>query len=258
MVMKANDLCNNYGLDTITAGATLACYSEIEGRDLAPQEMLDLIRQMGENEGLGAELAQGSMRYAASRGRPELSMSVKGLEIPGYDPRGVLGLALGYATSNRGGCHLRAYMIGPEIFGKPKLIDRTSWIGKSGLVRVFQDIFAAVDCLVVCKFALFSVGEEEFANILSAVTGMEFASEDLIRVGERIWNAERLFNIEAGFGARDDALPERFFTKGNGRAASPIDREEFQHALAEYYMFRGWDREGIPTPAKLAALGLEK
>ena len=257
-VVAANNLCNDYGMDTITAGATLACYSEIAGRNLSPEEMLDLIRQIGENQGTGAELAQGSMRYAISQGRAELSMSVKGLELPGYDPRGVLGLALGYATSNRGGCHLRAYMIGPEIFGKPKLIDRTSWSGKSGLVRVFQDIFTAVDCLVVCKFALFSVGEEEWANILSAVTGVEFVSEDIIRVGERIWNMERLFNIEAGFGAQDDALPERFFTEGNGRSAPPIDRQEFQHVLAEYYMFRGWDREGVPTPAKLAGLGLGK
>src|SRR3990172_4321637 len=126
---------------------------------------------MGERERVGNVLAEGSRRYAAGRDRPEVSMSVKGLEIPGYDPRGVLGLALGYATSNRGACHLRDYMVGPEILGKPKLVDRLSWSGKSGLVQVFQNIFAAVDSLVVCKFALFSVSEEELANLLSAATG---------------------------------------------------------------------------------------
>ena len=256
-IFDANTLCNEYGLDTISAGAAIACHAELLGRPLSAQEIVDLVRQMGEDEGFGGELARGSARFAAARGRPETAMQVKGLDLPGYDPRGVLGLALGYATSNRGGCHLRAYMVGPEILGKPKLIDRTSWYLKPWLVALAQNIFAAIDALVVCKFASFSVGEEEFANTLSAVTGVEYSSEDLIRVGERIWNLERLFNLREGFTAADDTLPARFFEEDGDERTPRIDRAEFERVLAEYYSFRGWDAEGRPTEARLKALSLE-
>jgi len=256
-IFEANRLCNEYGLDTISAGAALACHAELEGKRLGGQEMLDLVRQMGEGEGVGVELAQGTARYAAARDNPDAAMQVKGLELPGYDPRGALGMALGYATSNRGACHLRAYMVGPEILGKPKLIDRTSWHAKSWLVALAQNIFTAVDALVVCKFALFSVGEEELANLLSAVTGVDYPSESLLRVGERIWNLERLFNLREGFGAGDDTLPLRFFTEDSDERTRHIDRAEFQRVRAEYYDFRGWDAQGRPSAAKLRALGLE-
>jgi aldehyde:ferredoxin oxidoreductase len=255
-IFEANRLCNEYGLDTISAGAAIACHAELEGKPATSGQILDLVREMGEGDGVGAELAQGTARFASARSSPATAMQVKGLELPGYDPRGVLGLALGYATSNRGGCHLRAYMVGPEIFGKPKLIDRTSWYGKPYLVALAQNVFAAVDALVVCKFALFSVGEEEFANALTAVTGVEYSSEDLIRAGERIWNLERLFNLREGFGAADDTLPARFFEEDSDERTPHIDREEFGRVLAEYYSFRGWDAEGRPTAARLQALGL--
>lgn len=255
-VITANRLCNEYGLDTITLGATLACYSELEGRKLDREELLSLIRQIGEGEGIGKELGQGSRVFAAKRGRAEASMTVKGLEIPGYDPRGALGMALGYATSNRGGCHLRAYMIGPEIFGKPKLIDRLSWSGKANLVALFQNFFAAVDSLVVCKFVTFSVGEEELADALSAVTGVAFSTEDLLKAGERCWNAERLFNLAAGFDTKDDKLPERFFREATPAGLKPLAKAQFQQVLQDYYSVRGWDQQGRPTPDKLADLGL--
>jgi aldehyde:ferredoxin oxidoreductase len=257
IIFEANRLCNEYGLDTISAGAAIACYAELEGRALGGQEMLELVRQMGQGEGVGAELAQGTARYAAARGHPDAAMQIKGLELPGYDPRGVLGLALGYATSNRGACHLRAYMVGLEILGKPKLIDRTSWQAKSWLVTLAQNIFAAVDALVVCKFALFTAGEEEFANLLSAVTGVDYPSEALVRVGERIWNLERLFNLREGFGAADDTLPARFFSEDGDERTPHLDRAEFDRVRAEYYDFRGWDAQGRPTAEKLRALGLE-
>jgi len=257
-IIQANHLCNEYGLDTISAGAAIACHAELEGKRLSGAEILGLVRQMGEGEGVGIDLAQGARRYACARGAFDAAMQVKGLELPGYDPRGVLGLALGYATSNRGGCHLRAYMVGPEIFGKPKLIDRTSWYAKSWLVALAQNIFTAVDALVVCKFALFTAGEEEFANLLAAVTGLEFPSEDLIRVGERIWNLERMFNLREGFSAADDTLPARFFTEDGDERTPRIDRAQFERARAEYYAFRGWDAQGRPTEAKLRALSLEQ
>ncbi|UCH32991.1 MAG: aldehyde ferredoxin oxidoreductase family protein [Armatimonadota bacterium] len=256
-LVEINALCNEYGLDSISAGAAIACYAELQGEPLRGGDIADLVRQMGEGEGVGEELVQGALRFASARGKPEAAMQVKGLELPGYDPRGVLGLGLGYATSNRGGCHLRAYMVGLEILGKPKLIDRTTWVSKPWLVALAQNIFTAVDALVVCKFTLFSVGEEEFANILSAVTGVDYPSETLIRAGERIWNVERMFNLREGFVDEDDTLPARFFEEDGDERTPRIDRAEFERALREYYAFRGWDAGGRPTEARLQALSLE-
>jgi len=255
-IMKANRLCNDYGIDTITTGSTIACYSELNEEQLTDEELLKLVELIGERKDVGQELSEGSMRYARAHNKSNLSMQVKGLELPGYDPRGVLGLALGYATSNRGGCHLRAYMIGPEIFGKPKLVNRLTFSGKSGLVQVIQNLFTAVDSLVVCKFALFSVGEEEWANILSAVTGVDFVSENLLGIGERVWNIERLFNLKEKFTSRDDTLPERFFQEDGRVEGRNIKKDEFLSSLLEYYRFRGWDSQGIPTKEKLEQLNI--
>lgn len=255
-IVQMNELCNDYGLDTITAGATLACYAEIKGRSLGRKEMLELLERIGENEGDGLQLAAGSASLAAREGKPEAAMHVKRLELPGYDPRGALGMALGYATSNRGGCHLRAYMIGPEIFGKPKLLNRLTFGGKAGLLPVFQNFFAAMDSLAVCKFISFSAGEEELAAILEAVTGVQFSAQDLLRAGERIWNLERLFNLREGFTVADDTLPERFFTDSADGYVKGLDRLEFLRALREYYHYRGWTEEGVPTGEKLAQLGI--
>lgn len=249
VIIEANRLCNEYGIDTISAGSTIACYSEIVGRTPSSSEIPELVRMIGEKTGIGAELSVGSRRYAMSRGRPELSMSAKGLEFPGYDPRGVLGQALGYATSNRGGCHLRAYMVAPEIIGKPKLIDRTTFRGKAGLVTIFQNFSAASDSLVLCKFSSFALGDEECANMLSAAVGYEYSSEEFLLVGERIWNLERLYNLKAGLTCEDDTLPSRFFETG-------IEPGEFLKTLQEYYRYRGWSREGVPTRLKLEQMGI--
>lgn len=256
-IVEANELCNEYGLDTISVGTTLSCHAEIEGRDLTPEEIVELVKQIGENEGVGRELGQGSHRYALTRDAAQTAMEVKGLELPGYDPRGVLGQALGYATSNRGGCHLRAYLVGLEILGKPKLINRLSFDGKSGLVALFQNIAATVDSLIVCKFSKFSVSEEEYANILSALTGLDFPSQSLIDIGERIWNLERLYNLNAGIGTESDTLPERFFTEDGSGSAKKIDHDAFMRSLQEYYHFRGWDEKGVPSTEQLKGMGLE-
>lgn len=257
-IVKLNHLCNDYGLDTISTGGTLACFAELEGRTLGGEEMETLVREIGERKGKGRELGEGSAHYAFSQGHPELSMQVKGLELPGYDPRGARGLALAYATSNRGGCHLRAYLVGPEILGKPKLIDRFTFQGKADLVPVFQNFAAALDSLLVCLFTSFGVGEEELARILTATTGIEFKSEDLLRVGERIWNLERLFNLREGFTRADDTLPSRFFQKSEDGKADGIHPTDFASCLNEYYCCRSWDEEGVPTSAKLQALSLKR
>jgi aldehyde:ferredoxin oxidoreductase len=255
-IVKANRLCNDYGMDTISVGSVLGCYAEIRGAGIAGAELVALTEQIGEQAGIGARLGNGAKRFAESEGYPEAAMQVKGLELPAYDPRGVKGLGFSYATSNRGGCHTRAYLVAPEILRKPKAIDPYTLAGKAGHTKIFQDRFAAVDSLVVCKFAFFGVGEEEYANILSAVTGVTFTSEDLMRVGERIWNLERLYNLREGFSKEDDTLPERFFTvPANGRI---IDRAEFLRTRTEYYRMRGWDDHGVPTERTLKRLGLDE
>ena len=254
-IVAANRLCNDYGLDTISVAGVLGCYAEIRDKSITPAELVDLTKLIGEKKDGGEQLGEGSKAFAASESRPETAIQVKGLELPAYDPRGVKGLGFSYATSNRGGCHTRAYLVAPEILRKPKAIDPYTLAGKGGHTKIFQDRFAAVDSLVVCKFAFFGVGEEEYANILSAVTGVSYTSEDLMRVGERIWNVERLYNLREGFSKYDDMLPERFFKERvNGRV---INKKEFLQTLDEYYRMRGWDENGVPTERTLKRLGIE-
>ncbi|HEY6585855.1 MAG TPA: aldehyde ferredoxin oxidoreductase family protein [Candidatus Methanoperedens sp.] len=246
-IIKVNRLCNDYGIDTISAGSTIAAYAEIMGEDV--KEFTELVKKMGDNAGVGKELGNGSKVLSNSRGK-DVSMQCKGLELPGYDPRGLLGMALAYATSNRGGCHLRAYMAGPEVLGKPKKVDRFTFSGKAELVKIHQDETCSIDSLVLCKFASFSVPIEIFAELLSAATGVDYSIEEFLKCGERIWNLERLFNNKAGFSRLDDTLPERFFENGG------IDRNEFEKSLDEYYLQRGWDESGVPTQGKLRELGI--
>ncbi|NJD52347.1 MAG: aldehyde ferredoxin oxidoreductase [Candidatus Methanoperedens sp.] len=246
-IIKVNRLCNDYGIDTISAGSTIAAYAEIMGEDV--KEFTELVKKMGDNTGIGKELGNGSKAFSNLRGK-DVSMQCKGLELPGYDPRGLLGMALAYATSNRGGCHMRAYMAGPEVLGKPKKVDRLTFSGKAELVKIQQDETASIDSLVLCKFASFSVPEEIFAELLSAATGVDYSIEEYLKCGERIWNLERLFNNKAGFSKKDDTLPERFFENGG------IDRNDFEKSLDEYYLQRGWDEYGVPGEGKLRELGI--
>ena len=225
-IIEANSLCNDYGMDTITTGATLAAKKEIEG----PPSMIDEIKKIG--DGRAPELQNGSLRYARGMNREEVSMSVKGMELPAYDPRGIYGQALSYATSTRGGDHLRGYMVSPEIIGKPKLIDRLSFADKPALVMLFQNLSAVIDSLIVCKFTSFALTEDEYAHLLSAATGIKYTAEALLRIGGRIYDIEHEFNVGAGFGEEDDELPERVF--------DALPREEFLRARDEYYGLRGW------------------
>ncbi|RLG27090.1 aldehyde ferredoxin oxidoreductase [Methanosarcinales archaeon] len=248
-IIEANHECNDYGIDTISTGSTIACHSEIIGEKIPAEEIPEIVKSIGEKNGIGAKLSDGSRIYAASHNQPNLSMTAKGLEFPGYDPRGVLGQALGYATSNRGGCHLRAYMVSPEIIGKPKLIDRTTLRGKAGLINIFQNFSAATDTLILCRFTSFALSEEECASLLSAATGHNYTSEEFLLTGERIWNMERLYNLKAGITERDDTLPKRFFKNEKG-----IKHEEFLKTIQEYYHYRGWNNQGIPRIEKLEEL----
>lgn len=241
-IVKANIKCNRYGIDTITAGATISLYREIKKEDY-----LDRIEDIGE----GKFLTEGSKRLAEKFNALDKRTDVKGLELPGYDPRGLYGQALSYATSNRGGCHLRAYLVAPEIIGKPKLIHRLNPEDKPGLVVIFQNLSAAVDSLVLCKFTTFAMGEVEYSKLLSSVTGMNYRSEDILLIGERIYNLERLFNVEAGIGGEEDTLPPKIFSGKNA-----LNREIFERMLREYYEFREW-KDGVPTEEKLKKLKLK-
>ncbi|MCE5264110.1 MAG: aldehyde ferredoxin oxidoreductase [Deltaproteobacteria bacterium] len=257
--VAANRLCNEMGMDTISAAATLACHAEIEGAALAPAEILDLLEAMGRGEGIGVELGRGAAAYAASRGRPECAIAVKGQELPAYDPRGAYGMALAYATSTRGGCHLRAYPIAHEILRKPVATDRMSFSGKARIIKIAEDLNAAIDSLTACKFVFFAATLEEYAKAFRAVTGIPTAAQDLLKAGERVVYRERMMNARNGFTAVDDDLPGRFFTmcgSGNSVPVPPVNREAFLAARARYYAVRGLDAQGMPRREKAEQLGL--
>jgi aldehyde:ferredoxin oxidoreductase len=263
-IIEVNSLCNDLGLDTISAGSTIACAMELSEKgymdsDLRfgrADQLASTVEEMAYRTDLGAELADGSLRLATKYGHPELSMSAKGLEMPAYDPRGLQGQGLLYATSNRGGCHMRGNMIGLEVLGLPKLIDRFQVQGKSSFVILHQNSNAAIDSLVVCKFTNMGVADEYFARVLSAVTGVQYATGDMIKVGERVWNLERLYNNREGFTVKDDTLPPRLLTEAPADGPSKGWVSQLEPMLKEYYRTRGWDEHGVPTKKKLEELGL--
>ncbi|HXF84173.1 MAG TPA: aldehyde ferredoxin oxidoreductase family protein [Anaerolineales bacterium] len=263
-IIEANSLCNDLGLDTISTGSTIACAMELSERGYMDSDLrfgradllAPVIEALAHRRDIGAELADGSFRLAAKYGHPELSMSVKGLEMPAYDPRGMQGQGLLYATSNRGGCHMRGNMVGPEVLGAPKLIDRFQVQGKSSFVILHQNIAAAIDSLVLCKFTNYGVAEEYFARVLSAVTGIKYSTGDMIRVGERVWNLERLYNLREGFTSRDDTLPPRLLNEAPREGPSKGWVVKLEPMLKEYYRGRGWDENGVPTKKKLKELEL--
>ncbi|MBL7134439.1 MAG: aldehyde ferredoxin oxidoreductase family protein, partial [Phycisphaerae bacterium] len=227
-VIKANRWCNEYGLDTISAGTTIACAMELYQRGLltdadlaggaalqfgSGEAIVEWTRRMGAGEGLGARLAMGSYRLAESCGAPELSMSVKKLELPAYDPRGIQGHGLQYATANRGGCHVRGYLIAPEILGVPEKLDPTHIEGKAVWAKTFQDLTAVIDSLGLCLFTSFAYGPDDYRDLLNAVIGTDLTTEEMMTAGERIWNLERTFNLKAGIEADQDTLPKRLLTE---------------------------------------------
>jgi aldehyde:ferredoxin oxidoreductase len=258
-IVRSNDLCNALGMDTISAAATLSAWGEARGRFPAAEEVEGLLLDIGYRRGEGDLLALGSRRVAEATGRPELSMSVKSLELPAYDPRGAYGMALAYCTSNRGGCHLRAYPISHEILRKPVATDRFSFSGKARIIKIAEDTNAAVDSLVACRFSFFGATIEEYAELLAAATGEAYGPQGLKELGERIYLTERFYNSVNGFTSSDDRLPERFFrepgSSGEGIAVHPLDKGRFTEELQKYYRIRGLTPQGtFPDPAFLERL----
>lgn len=247
-IVHANTLCSELGLDPVSAAATLAAWGEARGRFPGPEEFVPLLEAIAAGTGEGALLGEGAARVAAQMGRPELAMTVKGLELPAYDPRGAYGLALAYATCNRGGCHLCAYPIGHEILRKPVPTERFSFAGKARMVKIAEDSIAAIDSLGVCRFALLAAGLEEYAALYAAVSGEAVTAGELQMAGERVFLAERCYNAGNGFTAADDDLPQRFFlepgSSGLGIAVPPLDRARFLEERGKYYRMRGLTENG--------------
>ena len=263
-IIEANHVCNDLGLDTISAGASIACAMELSEKGYLNSELrfgradllVPTLEEMALRRGLGGELADGSLRFATRYGHPELSMSVKGLEMPAYDARGMQGQGLLFATSNRGACHMRGNMLGLEVLGLPKLIDRFQVQGKSSFVILHQNSSAAIDSLVLCKFTNMGVADEYFARVLTAVTGIPYATGELIQVGERVWNLERLYNLREGFTHAHDTLPPRLLNEPVDSGPSQGWVSHLEPMLKEYYRTRGWYEHGVPKPQKLIELGL--
>jgi aldehyde:ferredoxin oxidoreductase len=264
-IFAANIICNDMGLDTISVGSTIGCAMELAERGLLETDLrfgradllAETVREIGLRQGIGMELADGSYRLAEKFGAPELSMSAKKMEMPAYDPRGMQGQGLLFATSNRGGCHMRGNMLGPEVLALPRLIDRFANQGKAGIVANHQNTAAVVDSLVLCKFVNMAVSVEFFARQLTAVSGIEFSADDLMKVGERAWNMERLYNLREGFTQADDTLPKRLLEEPIPAGPSEGHTVRLDGMLIEFYQFRGWDENGIPKTAKLKELSLE-
>ncbi|NLT19734.1 MAG: aldehyde ferredoxin oxidoreductase family protein [Syntrophomonadaceae bacterium] len=266
-ICKANFLCNELGLDPITLGGTIACATEMMEKGIIPRTaaplrwgdgavLVDMVTKTAYREGFGDELAEGSYRLAEKYGYPEYSMTAKKQEMPAYDPRGQQGIGLNYATSNRGGCHVRGYMTSPEVLGIPEKVDPDATEGKAALLKAFQDLTGLVDSAGVCLFVTFAIGLPEIAAQLRTATGLDISDDEYYQVGDRIWNLERLFNLRAGFSKQDDTLPPRLLNEPMKDGPHKGRVVELDVMLPEYYSLRGWDEEGVPTPEKLQELGL--
>ena len=266
----ANFICNEQAIDPITFGATLGAAMELYDAGVITDEdtggialnmgsaeaLTTMVELTGKGEGFGAVLGLGSRRLCEKYGHPELSMSVKGLEFPAYDPRGIQGIGLNYATSNRGACHVRGYTVASEILGIPEKTDPLVTDGKAGLVKAFQDATAAVDSAGICLFTTFAWSLEDIAPQVDAACEGEWTVETMLEAGERIWNMERQFNLAAGFTGKDDTLPRRILKDAARTGPAKGLVSGLDKMLPEYYELRGWSADGVPTGETLSRLGL--
>ena len=266
----ANFICNEDGFDPITFGATVAAAMElfeigaittehtggVELKFGAAAALTWAAEKVATGEGFGADLALGSKRLCEKYGHPELSMTVKGQEFPAYDPRGIQGMGLAYATSNRGACHLRSYTVSSEILGIPEKTDPLETDGKAGLVKAFQDVTAAWDSTGLCLFTSFAWTLDNVAPQMDAACEGEWTSDRLLEAGERIWNLERDFNAKAGFTAADDTLPPRLLEERAKTGPAEGKVTGLAEMLPEYYQERGWTADGQITDETRSRLGL--
>jgi aldehyde:ferredoxin oxidoreductase len=268
-VTKANHYCNEFGIDTISMGGTIACAMELVEKGKIPEEnlqalnlrfgdasaMVECVWRTAYKAGFGADLALGSRKLAEKYQAPEISVNVKGMELPAYDPRSIQGIGLEYATANRGGDHVYGYTIPSEILGIPKKLDPYAVEGKPEWTIFMQDMVSAINSTVICLFTSFAIWLPQYAGMLKAITGMELDSEKLLKIGERITNLERLINNRYGLDRAADVLPKRLVTEHVARGPSKGQISHVPEMIDRYYSLRGWV-DGKPTEEKLKELGI--
>jgi len=266
----ANFICNEQGLDPISFGATVAAAMELYEMGVLTKEQTGGVEfnfgsaealcyaadVTGKGEGFGAELGLGSKRLCEKYGHPDLAMVVKGQEFPAYDARGIQGMGLTYATSNRGACHLRSYTVASEVLGIPVKTDPLATEGKADLVKAFQDATAVFDSSGLCVFTSFAWTLDDVQPQVAAACEGDWSIEKLNEVGERIWNLERQYNLDAGLTAADDTLPKRLLEEGAKSGPAQGKTVGLQDMLPEYYQVRGWSDDGRLTAETKQRLGL--
>ncbi len=275
-ITKANYLCNELGLDTISTGVTIACAMEMYTKGILKEEqigrplpfgdadgMIEVLQWAAHRQGFGDEVAQGSWRLANKYGHPEMSITAKKLEFPSYDARGLKGMGLLYATSNIGASHMAGDTAYTELFGVGKKTDGLTYEGKAELTKHFQDVFALIDAAGLCVFVAIRYTLDTLngyiptrvTDMINHATGSDFTSESLLQAAERVYTLERLFLTKAGITRADDDLAPRM---RESMPTGPIQGETFdlERVLDDYYRARGWDENGIPTPERLELLGI--
>lgn len=267
-----NMLCNEYGLDAISTPCTIAAAMELYQRGYITEEecdgyplewgntesLIEWTKRMGDPESeLAWLMSSGSARLCEHYGHPEISMSVKKQEMPAYDARAIQGIGITYATSNRGGCHVRGYMISPEVLGLPEQLDRTVTTDKAAWAKTFQDLTAVIDSMGHCLFTSFAMGAPEYTDLLNAATGTTWTVEEMLNIGDRIYNIERMFNKAAGMKPEDDRLPKRLLEEPVSDGPSEGMVSQLPLTLPQYYEARGWVN-AFPTDETLKKLGLDE
>lgn len=276
LICIANQLCNDYGIDTISTGAVIAFAMEAYEKGLLSESGVDLswgsrdgllktIELIARREGIGDLLADGVRVAAKKIGgiAEEFAIHTKGLEFPAHDPRAFNSIAVGYATSNRGACHLQAlshpYDFAWKLpdYGYHECGDRFEVAGKGKKVALLQNLMAMMDSIIMCKFMLDShIRFTDISNWVNAVTGWNMDAEQFMTIGERLYNLKRLYNVKHGVSRKDDTLPSRILTHYRKPGGAADNLPPLGKMLSEYYDFRGWDEMGIPTRETLSRLGL--
>ena len=267
VVAKMIDMCNDYGMDAIEIGHPISIYMEASEKGYTNGDgklawgdagrMVELAGMIATRKGIGNIMADGANPTAKHFGHPELAMTCKGQGMPAYDPRGIKGMGIGYATSNRGACHLRGYTPAAEVVGNvlgPSTVtDPLAWKGKGELAMIFQNVHTMTDCLDLCKFATFAESLDSFAAQYEAMTGVHADAAHMLKVGERVYNLERHYNNLNGFREGSDTLPDRFTKEPSTMGGSKGQVCELDDMLVEYYDKRGWVN-GVVPESKLKEL----
>ncbi len=276
---RGNDLCNRAGIDTISGGSVVAFAMELFERGIISEEevgyplawgdgeaMVRLLGDVVEKKGFGAVLADGTRKAAEriGKGAERYAIHSKGMDFPAHDPRCYKSLAAGYATSNRGACHLSGFTYSaernvtyPEL-GVNSVLNRSVDEGKGKLNVPLQNMMGILDSLKMCKFPFSATSLDDILLWLNGITGWDADREELFETGARIFNLKRVFNVACGLTREDDSLPERILTEPRGTGGSADTLPDLQLQLEEYYPARGWSAEGIPLPETLRSLGLEE